>query len=521
MGLILTALLAPALVGFPLLLARRLSASVAGALALGAAAVALVATIAALARGARVDEPWLPDLGVSLTFGADQISGPLLILTPAISVLVVLHGQRHLPPGGPPALYFGLLLIVETGALATFWTGDLVVFFVAFEIVLIPMWVLIHRFGDNHDPAARREAALRFVLFTALGSSLMLAGILGLLAQAGSSSMATVATVTIPSGTSLGLALLLVIGLGVKVPLFPLHSWLPPAHTIAPTGGSVLLAAILLKMGTYGLIRLPVALTPAGFARLAPVLAAFGVAGIVWGGLVCLIERDLKRLIAYSSVAHMGFVALALGTNSALGLQAALLANIAHGVIAALLFFVVGGLKERWGSVDLAVVRPALRETWPGLGFALITGLAGSVALPGLASFWGEFLALTAAWNPAYGTAAPYAVWGPAEAVGWFGDSPADAPGLVQPGSGWDAGWVAWVPPTGFLRTLTIVAAFGAVLAAAYSLRVARLVWAGDAAPRDRAGDLTWAEWVVATVLMLAIVTLGLVPYVVYPGVGS
>ena len=143
--------------------------------------------------------------------------------------------------------------------------------------------------------------------------------------------------------------------------MFPLHTWLPPAHTTAPTAGSVLLAAVLLKMGTYGLVRLPVSTVPDGFARLAPVLGVAGVIGIVWGALVCLVERDLKRLIAYSSVAHMGFVALALAAGSETGIQAALFANIAHGVISALLFFLVGGLKQRWGSVDLdrGPARPA------------------------------------------------------------------------------------------------------------------------------------------------------------------
>ena len=267
--------------------------------------------------------------------------------------------------------------------------------------------------------------------------------------------------------------MLLVLGLSVKVPVFPLHTWLPPAHTTAPTAGSVLLAAVLLKMGTYGLVRLPVATVPDGFGRLAPVLAVAGVVGIVWGALVCLVERDLKRLIAYSSVAHMGFVALALAAGSETGLQAALFANIAHGVISALLFFLVGGLKQRWGSVDLAVARPALRETSPRLGFLLILGLAASLGLPGLAGFWGEFFSVYAAWLPA-----------------------ADRPRALFVGC-------------------AVVAAVGAALAAGYALRVARTVWVGDRPDPEAAAatpDTRGVELVVLAVLGTLVVVLGVLP---------
>ena len=500
MGLILLALLSPGLVGATLiLLSHRLGSRTAVGGALLATLGALAATVAAVATHARIDRPWAGEIGLGWIFESDMISAPLLVLTAGISVLVVLHGLRHAPTGGTPGLYYGLLLLIEFGALSTFWTRDLIVFFIAFEIVLVPMWVLIHRFGDDHDPAARRVAALRFVLYTALGSSIMLAGILAIVTQVGSSDMRAILAAP-PQHSQMLIATLLVLGLGVKVPLWPVHSWLPPAHTIAPTAGSVLLAAILLKMGTYGLIRVPLTLTPDGFARVAPLLATLGVVGIIWGGLICLVERDLKRLIAYSSVAHMGFVALALGTNSELGLRAALIANLAHGVISALLFFVVGSLKERWGSVDLAVVRPALRETWPGLGFAVMVGLAASLGLPGLAGFWGEFLAIAAAWNPAGG-----------------GTALAVAQSQVSGGS-----WVVWAAEGAVstelaFRGLAIVAALGAVLAAAYSLRVAKVIWMGDAAPRDRAGDLSWVELVIVAALILAILALGLFPYAVLP----
>ncbi|MGL5818171.1 MAG: proton-conducting transporter membrane subunit, partial [Phycicoccus sp.] len=202
------------------------------------------------------------------------------------------------------------------------------------------------------------------------------------------------------------------------------------------------------------------------------VLGVAGAVGVVWGGLICLVERDLKRLIAYSSVAHMGFVALALAAGTDTGLQAALFGNVAHGAISALLFLLVGGLKKRWGSVDLAIRRPALRETSPRLGFVLVLGLAAGLGLPGLAGFWGEWLALYAAWLPA-----------------------ADR-------------------PRGVFVACAVVAAVGAALAAAYALRVARLVWVGDEPGPDvvSAPDARGVEWVVLGVLVAVVVVLGMLP---------
>ncbi len=457
-----------------LLAGRGLSEATARAVAAAASSVTLVlAVIASIARPS-VDYAWVPSLGLRWRYDIDGVSIPLVLLTAVVGLLTVLHTAREMPRGGRPSTFLGSLLLVETGALATFTARDAVLFFLAFEIVLVPMWVLISRFGDPHDAAARRQAGQRFILYTAIGSTLMLVGILLLVTSSGTADLYQLAISggrSIPVGRQTLIATLLVVGLGIKVPVFPLHTWLPPAHTTAPTGGSVVLAAVLLKMGTYGLVRLPAATLPQGFARVAPFLAVAGVIGIIWGGLICLVERDLKRLIAYSSVAHMGFVALGLSTGTRTGLQAALFANIAHGVISALLFFVVGGLKARWGSVNLAIARPALRETAPHLGFALILGIAAGLGLPGLAGFWGEFMAMYAAWT---------------------------APGVHA----------------GLFRTCAVVAAVGAALAAAYGLRVARQVWVGDAVsdPAGSAEETRGAERAVVTVLAVAIVTLGVLP---------
>lgn len=480
-------LLVPGAVGLWLVTGgRALAPSSARTVALVAAVVGGAAAVAATVVRPVVDRAWIPDLGVRWHFEVDGVSAPLVVLTAVIGVLVVAHAWVEQPwadaPGsGSAATYLGCLLLVVSGALAAFAARDAVLFFLAFEVVLVPMWVLIGRYGDPHSAAARADASARFILYTAVGSTLMLVGILVLVTRAGTAHLGELpaAASALGAGEQTTIALLLTLGLAVKVPVLPLHTWLPAAHTTAPTAGSVLLAAVLLKLGTYGLVRLPLANVPDGFARIAPVLAVAGVVGILWGGLICLVERDLKRLIAFSSVAHMGFVVLALATGTETGVQAALIGNIAHGVISALLFVIVGGLKHRWGSVDLAIVRPALREVSPRLGFALVLGLAAGLGLPGLAGFWGELTALLAAWNPAH--------------------------------------------HDGLLRTCAVVAAMGAALAAAYSLRVARIVWVGERVSDDARDaavaatpDARSVELGVMAVLGAAVVVIGVAPFVVF-----
>ncbi len=256
---------------------------------------------------------------------------------------------------------------------------------------------------------------------------------------------------------------LLVLGLAVKTPMYPLHTWLPPAHTIAPTGGSVLLAGVLLKMGSYGLLRLVVPVVPEGLRALAPVLGAFGVAGIVVAGLACFVETDLKRLVALSSVAHMGFVLLGVASMTPEGLAGAMFVNVAHGLVTALLFLVVGAVKDRHHTSDLTRLGSGLRDRLPRLGWLLAFG-----AIAGL------------------GTARPGRVLGrAADVVGaWNGSA---------------LGWAA--------RPLAVGAAVGTVVAAVYLLRVLRSLWHGPAdagssapAPSDLAPgpalDLVVRSWV-------------------------
>ena len=493
-----------------LMLVRRWSDDVARAVALVASVLGLELVLTALvgsrpwqdaAPTAEVDVAWIPALGVRMHLGLDGISAPLVVLTSVLGVLTCLHAARREPVGDRPVRHMlACVLATVGGATATFMALDLVVFFVAFEIVLVPMWLLIAGWGDPVDAEARRDAAYRFVLFTALGSAVMLLGILLVGMRAGTTDLVQLADgagAALDTPTQVAAAGLLLLGLAVKVPAWPLHTWLPPAHTIAPTVGSVLLAGVLLKMGSYGMVRLVVGVLPEGLARWAPLLAGVGVVGILWGSFACLVERDLKRLIAFSSVAHMGFVLVGIASGTPEGIQGALFANVAHGVITSLLFFVVGALKDRYHTADLGALGTGLRDRTPRRGWLLALGCIAGLGLPGLAGFWGELLAVLGAWD--------------GEAL------------LGVAGARWTAA----------------LAAVGTTLAAAYLLRVLYLVWHGPrsgaaATPRAAAAaprvvmtdvDADALEISVAAPLVVATVAFGLLPWlllsVTAPAVGS
>jgi NADH-quinone oxidoreductase subunit M len=256
--------------------------------------------------------------------------------------------------------------------------------------------------GDPHDVPGRRRAATRFLVVTVTGSALVLLAFLLIRAEVGSFDLVAALELGsgMPHGTQVTVALLLMLGFGAKAPMWPLHFWLPDAHSMAPTVGSVLLAGVLLKLGTYGLLRFWYGVVPSGALDVAPYLGVLGVVGIVYGALACLAQTDLKRLIAYSSIGHMGFVLLAISTMTEQGFLGANFANVAHGLITGLLFFVVGAVKDRVGSSDFAAIGRALYSRGPKLGAIFGLAAMASLGLPGLAGFWGEMLALLAAFDP-------------------------------------------------------------------------------------------------------------------------
>ncbi|WP_279578943.1 complex I subunit 4 family protein [Fodinicola feengrottensis] len=348
----------------------------------------------------QVDKPWIPELGSRFHLGLDGISLPLIVLTALLTFLCTAYLMPRASRPERPRAFVALVLLMEVGTLGTFIALDLLLFFVAFELVLVPMYSLIAGWGGSR----RRPAANQFILYTLLGSGFLLVGILIVAVQTGTLDMVALTAGSGMNRTVQIIAFLaMAIGFAVKTPMWPLHSWLPDAHTQAPTVGSVLLAGVLLKMGTYGFVRVALPILPDGARLWAPWLGTFAVIGIIYAALACLAQRDLKRLIAFSSVGHMGFVLLGIASLTPIGLNAALFANIAHGLITGLLFFLVGGISQRYHSTELDRLGGGLLAKAPRLGSLLVFASVASLGLPGLAGFWGEMLALQAAFQPAAG----------------------------------------------------------------------------------------------------------------------
>jgi NADH-quinone oxidoreductase subunit M len=375
-----------------------------------------------------VDRTWAASIGLRFHLGVDGISLPLVVLTAVLTFLCMVYTARVLPPSeeagtASARALVGLILLLEVGMLGTFVSLDLVLFFVFFEVVLIPMYFVIAHWGGSPGSRERaRAAAYKFILYTLLGSGFLLVGILVIAVHAHTLDLTALASrhgAGLSRGVQVTAFALVAIGFAVKAPMWPLHSWLPDAHTEAPTVGSVLLAGVLLKMGTYGLIRVAVPAAPDGAHALAPWLGLLAVAGIVYGSLVCLAQRDLKRMIAYSSIGHMGFVLLGIATLTPVGLNAALFGNVAHGLITGLLFFLAGAVRERYGTADLDELGGGMLAKAPYLASILTFAAVASLGLPGLAGFWGEALALLGAYHPHAGL--PRATYVTFMAVGGVG----------------------------------------------------------------------------------------------------
>lgn len=337
---------------------------------------------------------WLPSLGISFSLGIDGISGPLVVLTALLTLVSMLCSASSLRDRAPS--FYALLLLLETGCLGVFLSLDIFFFYVFWELTLIPMIFLIGIWGGPR----RVPAAVKFVLFTVVGSLFMLAAILyvGLAAQ-------TFSLIEIPrqleaagvSTDALRLAFLgFLLGFAIKTPLFPLHTWLPDAHTEAPTAGSVILAGVLLKLGTYGLVRYAIPLFPEAARHFSGPILAISVIGIIYGAWMCLVQGDIKRLIAYSSVSHMGLVVFGLFTFSHDAVQGAVMQMIGHGLSTGGLFLLVGMLYDRAhrrGVEDFG----GLAEVTPRYATLFFLTTLSSIGVPGLNGFVGEFLVILGA----------------------------------------------------------------------------------------------------------------------------
>ncbi|HJQ91732.1 MAG TPA: NADH-quinone oxidoreductase subunit M [Acidimicrobiia bacterium] len=367
-----------------------------------------------------VDLPWIGAINANYHLGVDGISLPLLVLSTFVMVLAVIYSWNHWEEPHNPKAFLILMLILATGLNGTFLALDLVLFFIFFEVVLLPMYFMIGIWGDRSPrkiPGYGREvqtrlyAAIKFFLFTLFGSAFMLLGFLALYFQSGESGERTF---SIPQLTDLGASgaftgrfaflvfLAMFLGFAVKVPMWPLHTWLPDAHTAAPTVGSVLLAAIMLKLGSYGFIRISLPILPEEAASWAPAIAILAVIGIIYGSLACLAQTDMKRLIAFSSVGHMGFVMLGIATMTDVGINAAIIGMVAHGLITGLLFFLAGSMSHRYHTREMSRLGGNMK-LMPVMGGILAFTAMASLGLPGLAGFWGEFMSLIGAYNPLEG----------------------------------------------------------------------------------------------------------------------
>src|SRR5918995_3373844 len=356
-----------------------------------------------------LDANWISAIGARYHVGIDGISMPLYVLTFLLSFLCAVYTWRFVPEPGRTKAFLALMLLLETGMAGTFIAFDLILFFVFWEMVLVPMYFLIGIWGSSN----REYAAIKFFLYTLFGSVFMLLGFLAMFFNSDiGGGVHTFDIVQLQRYAASGgfsqafqLIVFAAVGLGfaVKVPMWPFHTWLPDAHTEAPTIGSVLLAGVMLKMGTYGFIRVALPILPYGAQKYAPWIGLLASIAIVYAALACLAQRDLKRLIAFSSVGHMGFVMLGIATLTEVGINAAIYGMVAHGIITGMLFFLAGSVHERYHTREIAEIGGGVLQKMPALASILAFSAIASLGLPGLAGFWGEVLALLAAFNPAPG----------------------------------------------------------------------------------------------------------------------
>ena len=412
-----------------------------------------------------LEVPWIPRFGISFKLGMDGLSALMVILTAALALAAVVSSWHEIRDH--TGFYYFNLLWTIAGVVGVFIALDLFLFFFLWEVMLIPMYFIIAVWGHER----RVYAALKFFIFTQGGGLLMLVAIVALvLIHHDATGVYTFdyfdLLQTRPDArTAYWLMLGFFLAFAVKLPVVPLHTWLPDAHTQAPTGGSVLLAGILLKTGAYGLLRFVVPLFPEASQSFAPVAMSLGVVGILYGAVLAYAQDDAKRLIAYTSVSHMGFVLLGVYAGTHLALQGVVMQLIAHGLSTGALFMIAGGLQYRLHTRDMRRLG-GLWDTTPRMAAVTLFFVAASLGLPGLANFVAEFLILLGAFEVNV--------------------------------------------------TLAVLAALGLIVAVVYSLILMQRVFYGPLTDSRRVSDLKLGEAVTYGVMILALVVLGLFPQPVF-----
>lgn len=406
-----------------------------------------------------IDWTWVPQFGIHFHLAMDGLSLLMVVLTFFLGVLSVLASWTEITEAAG-FFHFNLLWILA-GVTAVFLAMDVFLFYFAWEIMLIPMYFLIALWGHEN----RRYAALKFFLFTQISGLLMLVAILALYfahhAATGVFTFEYQELLGTAGGRSIWVMLGFFIAFAVKLPAFPFHPWLPDAHTEAPTAGSVILAGLMLKTGGYGLIRFVAPLFPDAARTFAPVAVTLAVIGILYGAILAFAQTDLKRLVAYTSVSHLGFVLLAVFSWNRLALQGAVITMVCHGISTGGLFVLVGALQERIHTRDMSRMG-GLFETIPRFSGAVMVFALASLGLPGLGDFVGEFLVLLGSWR-------------------------------IYP-------------------VASILAAAGVLAATFYALRLIQRALQGPNVHQWRLPDLSWREAVMAGSMIAALLWLGFYP---------
>ncbi len=341
---------------------------------------------------------WIPQLGISYHLGVDGLSIPMVFLSTLLVFLAILFSWDVTER---TKQYMGLMLVLEVGVLGVFMSLDYFLFYIFWEVVLIPMFFLIAIWGGPN----RAYASIKFFIYTHVASLFMLLGIFALYFAAGGNSFDMLTIQSSVGGLQNIVQMLifgaLFFGFIVKMPMVPFHTWLPDAHVQAPTAGSVLLAGLLLKMGSYGILRVCVFTLPNAALQFQLLMAIIGIVSMVYGAFACLAQTDLKKMVAYSSISHMGLVMLGIATLSTLGITAAILMMFAHGLISAVLFMVAGMFQHKVGTREIPKLG-GLASKLPMLSAIMMIGFLASVGLPGMVGFISEFSVFSATYQYLY-----------------------------------------------------------------------------------------------------------------------